>query len=148
MGPAAAFWDSSRKACHGRIVPMMLHAAQGLSLLRIAFGWYFVVSALRKTTGGWLQSGDQVTAFVQPHLEGATPLYRGFLESIVLPNADLLAQLVPLGEWIAGLSLLFGFLTRLGALMGMWLVLNYMLAKGLPSFEGSQDRLFFASCAV
>ena len=44
--------------------------------------------------------------------------------------------------------MLFGFLTRLGAIMGMWLVLNIMLAKGLPSFDGSQDRLFFVSCAV
>jgi hypothetical protein len=30
----------------------------------------------------------------------------------------------------------------------MWLMLNFMLAKGLPNSEGSQDRLFFASCAA
>ena len=41
------------------------------------------------------------------------------------------SQLVLLGEWVAALSLTLGLLTRLGALTSMWLVLNFMLAKGL-----------------
>jgi thiosulfate dehydrogenase [quinone] large subunit len=127
---------------------MLFHAAQGLSLLRMAFGLYFVVSALRKTTTGWLDSGQALSGFVQQHLEASPPLYSSFLETTVLPNADRFSHLILLGEWVAGLSLLFGFLTRLGALSGMWLMVNYMLAKGLPDFDGSQDRLFFASCAV
>src|SRR2546423_7507536 len=98
MRTVAALWDTCRRSLPtGRTLPMLLHTAQGLSLLRIAFGWYFIISALRKTSGGWLQSGDQVTAFIDSHLEAATPFYRGFLESIVLPNADLFAQLVMVG---------------------------------------------------
>jgi uncharacterized membrane protein YphA (DoxX/SURF4 family) len=85
---------------------------------------------------------------VTKHLEAATPLYRGFLETAVLPNADGFALLIVLGEALAGFCLLLGFCTRLGALVGMWLVLNFMLTKGLADFDGSQDRLFFASCAV
>jgi uncharacterized membrane protein YphA (DoxX/SURF4 family) len=127
---------------------MPLRAAQALGLIRMAFGLYFVVSALRKTTSGWLTSPESMTAFIERNTEASTLFYRGFLESSVLPNADRFAQLVVLGEWVAGVCLLGGLLTRLGALSGMWLMLNYMLAKGLPSFEGSQDRLFFASCAV
>jgi uncharacterized membrane protein YphA (DoxX/SURF4 family) len=127
---------------------MALRPWHALSLIRISFGFYLVVSALRKTTEGWLTSGEPVTGFVGRNLEASAAGYRGFLEAVVLPNADRFAQLILLGEWVAGLSLLFGFLTRLGALSGMWLVLNYMLAKGLPEFEGSQDRLFFVSCAV
>ena len=127
---------------------MVLNATQGMSLIRIAFGLYFVISAWRKTTGGWLSSGQPVAGFVERNLEASAAGYRGFLESVVLPQADRFAQLIVLGEWVTGLSLLFGFLIRLGALSGMWLVLNFMLTKGLPDFEGSQDRLFFASCAV
>lgn len=127
---------------------MSLHAAQGLSLIRMAFGLYFVVSAWRKTTTGWLTSGDALTSFLERNIDGSPLFYRGFLENTVLPSTDQFAQLVVVGEWVAGLSLLAGLLTRLGALAGMWLMLNYMLAKGLPNFDGSQDRLFFASCAA
>ena len=127
---------------------MVLHAAHALSAIRMAFGLYFVVSALRKTTTGWLTSGEPMASFVTRNLEGSAAGYRGFLEASVLPNADRFAQLIVLGEWVAGVSLLCGLLTRLGALSGMWLVLNFMLTKGLPNGEGSQDRLFFASCAV
>src|SRR5687767_2603836 len=98
----------------------------------MAFGLYFIVSALRKTTGGWLESGEELTAFVGRNLEGSAAFYSDFPATTVLPNAGLFAQLVLLGEWITGLSLLFGFLTRLGAITGMWLTLNFMLAKGLP----------------
>ena len=127
---------------------MPLHAAQGLSLIRIAFGLYFVVSAFRKTTTGWLSSSDPLSSYVGRSLEGATPAYGDFLATTVLPNADRFAQLVVLGEWVTGISLLAGLLTRMGSLVGMWLMLNYMLDKGLPTYDGSQDRLFVASCAV
>ena len=127
---------------------MPLRAAQALSLIRIAFGLYFIASAWRKTTAGWLTSGEPLTTFVGQNLQASTPVYGQFLDSTVLPNADRFAQLVVGGEWVAGLFLTAGLLTRLGSAVGMWLTLNYMLAKGLPSFEGSQDRLFFASCFV
>jgi len=118
---------------------MPLHAAQGLSLIRIAFGLYFVVSAFRKTATGWLTTPDPLSSFVVRSLEGATPSYSDFLATTVLPNADRFAQLVVLGEWVTGISLLAGLLTRMGSLVGMWLMLNYMLAKGLPRFPLSSD---------
>ncbi len=125
---------------------MTLSTAQGLALIRAGFGLYLVVSALRKTTSGWLTNGEPVTKFVEGNLEKATPPYDAFLESFVLPNATTFAQLVTVGEWVAGISLLFGLLTRLGSLVGMWLVLNFMLAKGLANFEGSSDRFYFLMC--
>jgi uncharacterized membrane protein YphA (DoxX/SURF4 family) len=128
--------------------PMLLAATRGLSLIRIAFGLYFIASVLRKTTGGWLTSGEQLTRFVQGQLEESAAVYRPLLEDVVLPNADLFARLTVAGEWVAGISLTLGLLTRVGSIVGMWLVLNFMLAKGLPNFEGSEDRLFFLSCGV
>ncbi len=125
---------------------MTLSAAQGLALIRVAFGVYFIVSALRKTTTGWLTSEDALMQFVGRNVEGAASGYASFLNSVVLPHASIFAQLVVLGEWAAGLSLLFGLATRLGGIVGAWLVLNYMLAKGLPNESGSVDRLFFVVC--
>lgn len=56
--------------------------------------------------------------------------YHSFLVSVVVPHADLFAQLIRAGEVIVGISLLLGLVTRAGALGGMFLALNYMLAKG------------------
>jgi uncharacterized membrane protein YphA (DoxX/SURF4 family) len=125
---------------------MSLSPGQGLALIRATFGLYFVVSALKKTTTGWTDGGQGVADFLGRNLENADPLYAGFLSSVVLPNALVFSQLVLLGEWVAGLSLLLGLFTRLGALSGAWLVLNFMLAKGLLNDAGSSDRLFFAAC--
>jgi thiosulfate dehydrogenase (quinone) large subunit len=125
---------------------MSLSPGQGLALIRMAFGLYFVVSAFKKTTTGWTDGGQGVADFLGRNVENAEPLYAGFLNGFVLPNAPLFSQLVLLGEWVAGLSLLFGLFTRLGGIAGAWLVLNFMLAKGLLNDSGSSDRLFLAAC--
>jgi uncharacterized membrane protein YphA (DoxX/SURF4 family) len=128
---------------------MLISSGQGLALTRMGFGLYFLSSAWEKTTNrNWLESGDPLRQAVERSLPTAEGYYRPFLEHTVLPNADLFATLVTLGEWVAGISLLLGLLTRLGALTGMWLTVNYMLMKGLESSSGSVDRLFFLTCLV
>lgn len=135
---------------------MYITAAQALALCRIGFGLYFIAQAWDKTARGWLVSGEPLARFLfgnpaaQPPTRGlaanAEAFYRPFLDSVVQPNALLFAQLVTIGEWVAGVLLVLGLLTRLGTLVGMWLVLNYMLAKGLLALAGSSDRLFFLAC--
>jgi uncharacterized membrane protein YphA (DoxX/SURF4 family) len=128
---------------------MLISAAQGLALARAGFGLYFIASAWEKTVNtDWLNTGEPMRQSVERQLPQAEGFYRPFLEDTVLPNADLFAELVVLGEWVAGISLLLGLLTRIGALTGMWLMLNYMLMKGLPEISGSIDRLFFLTCLV
>ena len=124
----------------------MISAAHGLALVRIAFGLFMVMSALSKTTQGWLTNGGPLSQMLQRGLPGMDPFYRAFLEGTVLPNVNLFAQLVTVGEWVVGLSLLFGLLTRVGSLVGMWLMLNFMLMKGLANAAGSADRLYFVLC--
>ena len=131
---------------------MFITAAQALALCRMGFGLYFLAQAWDKTAKGWLTSGAPLASGLfgnpaaQPPTRGfaanAEPFYRQFLESTVQPNALLFSQLVTIGEWAAGLLLVLGLLTRLGSLVSIWLVLNYMLMKGLPSLGGSSDRLF------
>jgi uncharacterized membrane protein YphA (DoxX/SURF4 family) len=128
---------------------VFLSAAQGLALTRMGFGLYFLASAWDKTVNKhWLDTGEPLRGAVERQLPQSESFYRPFLEDSVLPNADLFAELVVLGEWVVGVSLLLGLLTRIGALTGMWLMLNYMLMKGLPNIEGSVDRLFFLSFLV
>jgi thiosulfate dehydrogenase [quinone] large subunit len=131
---------------------MYLSAGKSLALLRIGFGLYFISYALDKTMGGWLTSAGPITAFLfgnpsatpptRGALPNATPFYADFLTNVVQPNPQLFAQLVVLGEWVAGILLLLGLLTRLGAITGMILNLNYIFMKGLASNGGSIDRLF------
>jgi NADH dehydrogenase len=124
----------------------MLSALQGLALTRIGFGLYFLVQAFDKTARGWLNDPGPMTQMVQRSLEGSQAFYRPFLEDTVIPNAALFAQLVTIGEWAVGLCLTLGLFTRAGALLGLFLVLNYMLMKGLANPMGSNDRLFAAAC--
>jgi uncharacterized membrane protein YphA (DoxX/SURF4 family) len=128
---------------------MLISPAQGLALTRMGMGLYFLSSAWDKTTNRqWLDSGEPLRQSVERSLPEAAGFYRPFLENTVIPNADLFAELVTLGEWAVGISLLFGLLTRLGALTGVWLAANYMLMKGLENSSGSIDRLFILICLV
>jgi uncharacterized membrane protein YphA (DoxX/SURF4 family) len=128
---------------------MRITGRQGLALVRMSLGALFMVSAVDKTSKQWLAGNPKpVTDFVQQNASKAESIYRPFLEGTVVPHAPLIAQLVTLGEWVAGVSLLFGLLTRLGALMSMWLLVNYMLAKGtlVHGLENSltySDRVYF-----
>jgi uncharacterized membrane protein YphA (DoxX/SURF4 family) len=134
---------------------MYLSSAKGLALARIGFGLYFVSYALDKTMAGWLTNAGPITGFLfgnpnaTPPTRGAvanaTPFYADFLTSVVQPNPMLFSQLVVIGEWVAGILLVLGLLTRLGALAGLILNLNYICMKGLPSNGGSIDRLFVLS---
>ncbi|MFN8637748.1 MAG: TQO small subunit DoxD [Chloroflexota bacterium] len=131
---------------------MYVSSSKALALLRIGFGLYFLSYALDKTMGGWLTSAGPITNFIfgnpnaTPPTRGAipnaTPFYADFLTSVVQPSPQLFSQLVVIGEWTAGILLLLGLLTRLGAIVGLLLNLNYIFMKGLPSNGGSIDRLF------
>jgi uncharacterized membrane protein YphA (DoxX/SURF4 family) len=133
---------------------MYVSAGKSLALLRMAFGLYFVSYALDKTMNGWLTSAGPMTMFLfgNPNatpptrgaLPNATPFYADFLTNVVQPNAGLFSQLVVIGEWVAGILLLLGLLTRFGSIVGIILNLNYIFMKGLPSNGGSIDRLFLA----
>src|SRR4051794_2612642 len=124
---------------------MALTFGQGLALLRIGFGLYFLVQGLTKWAGNWLGSAEPLlNTYLTPAIQRGTaePYYRPFLENVIAPNGLVFSQLVVFGEILVGASLILGLLTRLGALGSTFLVLNYMLMKGLLNNAGSSDRLF------
>ena len=109
---------------------MLITGRQGLAIVRMVLGVLLLVSAVDKLGKGWMANGEAMTQSIQQNLPKAEGFYRPFLEGTVLPNAALFSQLVTLGELAAGISLLLGLLTRVGAVVCMWLMLNYMLMKG------------------
>jgi uncharacterized membrane protein YphA (DoxX/SURF4 family) len=121
-----------------------MNAAQGLALVRISVGLYFLVQGWGKLVSNWLTDDQPMTRMMGGSPQNADQLYRPFLEQVVLPNALLFSQLVVLGELAAGFSLTLGAFTGLGSIAVMLMTANYMLMKGLANPMGSNDRMFFA----
>ena len=74
--------------------------------------------------------------------------YHDFLLDTVTPHLPIIAELVRLGEVLVGLSLVFGFFTRLGALGGIFLTLNYYLLNNPVLTFGSLGTLDVATLAL
>lgn len=60
----------------------------------------------------------------------APPFFRGFMQSTVVPNAELFAQLIRAGELTVGIALILGFLTNLAALGSVALSISILLSAG------------------
>jgi uncharacterized membrane protein YphA (DoxX/SURF4 family) len=127
---------------------MEQHWARGIAIIRIGLGIEFLVWGWSKYLEGWLINGGGLARDLQGADANPLPLYADFLTAVVVPNVDLFARLVTLGELGAGLSLTLGLLTRLGAGTGLLLVLNFLLMRGVAGTEPSIDRMFFVVCLV
>jgi uncharacterized membrane protein YphA (DoxX/SURF4 family) len=107
---------------------------------RIVVGAWFAKSILTKLgfvlVGGFLPLPAASARWqgVMPKLiakyasDNPFPWYKGFLLDTVVPNSHVFATVTALGEIGVGLSLLFGFLTPLGAFFGLFQVLLYGMA--------------------
>lgn len=60
----------------------------------------------------------------------APPFFRSFMESTVVPNAELFAQLVRFGELTVGVALVLGLLTNFAAIGSIFLSANILLSQG------------------
>src|SRR4051794_6414797 len=128
----------------------MLTTGQGLALLRIGVGLFFLSEATAAVLAGWLADAGPLLRRLGDSLQqgNAEAYYRPFLEGVVVPHALLFSQLTTVGELAVAVCLILGLFTRLGALGGAMLVLNYMLMKGLANNAGSIDRLLLLASIV
>jgi uncharacterized membrane protein YphA (DoxX/SURF4 family) len=118
-----------------------------LVVLRLHLGIILLLTVTGKLTGDGPFS-EQLLGFVRRGA-GRGGLYGGFLREVVIPHATLFSYLVMNGELFAGLSLLLGAVTRLGAGVAMFLFVNYMLAKGRWFWSpDSEDAAVFLSALV
>ena len=124
----------------------MSHPDRAVALLRVVVGFWFVKAVWTKVTVG-MAAGVVPYPSVSPRFIAFHPKrvaefaagnpvlwYKDFLETTVLPHAALFATLQTFGEVVVGLGLVLGLFTRLAAVIGLLLSLNYGLATQWMSF--------------
>ena len=106
-------------------------SAGWLAVVRVYTGFFWLTHALFKWQDAeWTAPHGSMATIVQQMAQSTSGFYHNFLVGTVLPNAALFANLVRWGETLTAISLLLGLWTRLGGLGGVFLPLNYWLAKG------------------
>lgn len=121
-----------------------MNATYALVLLRVFVGLIFAIAVWPKLSAGSAYL-DQLRGFLNFFaLKNAQPFYRDFVTVTVLPNLALFAKLVVGGELFVAIALITGTVTRLASVVAMFLVANYMFAKGLWWWNpSSNDGAFF-----
>ena len=102
------------------------------TILRLYAGAFWIVHGISKFLGSaaYMPPSGYMPQIVQKAIMSQTGFYHDFLLNVVTPNVNLFAELVRLGETLAGISLLLGVFTRFGGLVGCFLALNYMAING------------------
>lgn len=108
------------------------------TVLRVWLGYQWISAGWEKITSpAW--TGSKVPSGINGFLQGAVaksigakpvvqPWYGSFIKNFALPHAKIFSYLVASGEFLVGISLIFGALTLVGLLVGAFMNLNYMLA--------------------
>lgn len=139
----------------------MSHPAKWLAVLRIIVGLYFVKSLVTKmsvvmlggilpvpmVSGRWLEVMPKIVT--RQASENPILFYKQFLETTVLPNSNMFAQMTAWGETAVGIGLTLGLLTGVASIVGLILVVNYGLATQWmsPGQQGFHLVLFFLMVA-
>jgi uncharacterized membrane protein YphA (DoxX/SURF4 family) len=130
--------------------------AMALALLRIAVGFFFVIFGQYKIFGtGFVHSGfrDYVEGFIH---NGAYPFMVPVLRWILAHAPIFMALAVGYGEFLIGIALLIGVLSRVASLFGCALMLAMWLSGGYPGphaafwmyWGASLNWSIFAICFV
>lgn len=101
---------------------------RALPFLRIYVGIVWLAYGTSKLTADWAGGKHYFLAAVTDAASGAGQPFKGLLTTFVVPHQALFANLIAYGETLVGISLLFGLLTKAGALGGAFLSVNYFFA--------------------
>ena len=119
-----------------------------LVILRIGVGIMFAIAAWGKVTAGSSWPGRMI-GFINFQAEKSYEFYRAFLEAVVIPNPSLFGYFVAYAEVLVALSLILGLFTRWGAALGLFLVANFLMAKGGPFWMPSaNDPMYILTLIV
>jgi uncharacterized membrane protein YphA (DoxX/SURF4 family) len=125
--------------------------AYWLAILRLYTGAFWLMHGIPKFTQStdFMPPDGMMVGFLNTQISHVSGPYQSFLMHVVLPNAWFFANLVRLGEVVAGCLLLLGFFTRFGGLIAALLALNYISAKGglahLSVWSGLDSTAFVLS---
>jgi uncharacterized membrane protein YphA (DoxX/SURF4 family) len=103
--------------------------AYALRLLAVMVGLFFLFNGLDKLA--WFADSGILAERLDGWLENAPPASRWYIETVAAPGVPLFARLVPLAELSAAAALIAGFWTRLTALVALFMVANFHLARAL-----------------
>lgn len=113
-----------------------------ITLLRVYTGAFFLYYGFGKITNPNFAQG--LNGFVNGNLEKCFGFMRPFLESVVLPNTDVFAFVVAWGEFLIGLALIVGLLTRYAAVAGAIMVATFWFTKGQGFLDAqNHDSVWF-----
>jgi uncharacterized membrane protein YphA (DoxX/SURF4 family) len=73
---------------------------------------------------------NELAGFLKFALKNGYGWYQNLLNSVVVPHSLTFGTFVVIAEIYIGIALVLGFTTRLAALVALFLLLNYMCAKG------------------
>lgn len=101
-----------------------------LTVLRLWLGYHWLTAGWGKITGGfgsegYLQNTASLATGDHPAVAG---WWAAFLENFAIPNAALFDVLIPYGEFLVGLGLLVGALTRSAAFFGLVMNMAFLLS--------------------
>jgi uncharacterized membrane protein YphA (DoxX/SURF4 family) len=120
-----------------------------LVILRMHLGVILLITVAGKVFRSEPFSVEMLTYLQKYSMRVASLPYKHFLESIIIPHAVLFSHLIVIAEIAAGVSLLLGLATRLGATIAMFLFLNYLFSKGRLFWSpDSEDAAVFFSALV
>jgi uncharacterized membrane protein YphA (DoxX/SURF4 family) len=121
--------------------------------LRLWIGYYLLQQGIRKYQRDFPNT-DWITKQIgELDKVNIYPWYRSFLTDIVVPNRELFGYLVMYGEILVGICLVLGLLTRVSAIIGLFMLLNYYFGPGMARAEAvpsslAQQQTFIVSLLV
>ena len=116
-------------------------------LLRVYTGVFFAYNGFLKIRHDDI--ANFLSDFLTRSLDTCFSFYRPFIESVALPNTEILGSMVSWGELSIGVALIFGLATRYAAFIGAFMMMNFWFAKGLSVFAGSNhDIVWFVILVV
>jgi thiosulfate dehydrogenase [quinone] large subunit len=118
-----------------------LNVNQWLAILRIGIGLWWLKSVLHKPLRKFV-SGQMVNWTVALAENHPVPAFGGLIKGLVAPNAAWFPYLVLAGELAVAIGLIFGFLTPIALLVGIFLNLNYLLLAGVRPKDININRAY------
>src|SRR5215475_6300140 len=97
----------------------------GLVLVRITVGAILLHAGWMKVSGG---ISDQLVTSTADAFANAPGIVRAWGENVVLPHPALFAHLIAWGEFLGGLALFLGALTRIAGIAVFFQFVNFYFA--------------------
>lgn len=114
----------------------------GLTLVRVNIGVMFLLAAYAKVSAG-AQWPNRMVGFLNYQAEKSFDFYREFVTGVVVPNKEIFGYMVAYGELFVALSLILGMTTRWGSMVGIFMVSNFIMAKGVFFWTPSSNDAMY-----